>query len=179
MLSCLLTQSAQHSCSHSGTTRLQLEKKGDDGQYTDFANIIVAFACLGIPTIGWLLDKKVCKCLKSAIGLCQHPNFPFSLQGYGTTLGTINGLNVLSSILQAVPNLQIQVLTLLTWMISRFFMYSRCYQLWPVWHMFVVSHNVLSRRNNCLTSHRNCLLQLLCHFWQFVRVYKLWEASRR
>ncbi|KAL4854004.1 Large neutral amino acids transporter small subunit 3 [Chlorella vulgaris] len=85
-----------------GTTRLQLEKKGDDGQYTDFANIIVAFACLGIPTIGWLLDKK----------------------GYGTTLGTINGLNVLSSILQAVPNLQIQVLTLLTWMISRFFMYS-------------------------------------------------------
>ena len=43
-----------------GTTRLQLENKGDAGhQYTDFANIIVAFAFLGIPIIGWLLDKKV------------------------------------------------------------------------------------------------------------------------
>jgi hypothetical protein len=49
-----------------------------------------------------------------------------SLQGYGITLGAINGLNVLSSILQAIPNLQVQVLTLLTWMVSRFFMYSRC-----------------------------------------------------
>jgi len=42
-----------------GTTRLQLKNKGDTGQMTDFANIIVAFAFLGVPVIGWLLDKKV------------------------------------------------------------------------------------------------------------------------
>ena len=42
-----------------GTTRLQLSNKGDKGQYTDFANIVVAFAFLTIPIIGWLLDKKV------------------------------------------------------------------------------------------------------------------------
>lgn len=45
--------------SFAGTTRLQLSNKGDNGQYTDFANIIVAFAFLSIPVIGWLLDKKV------------------------------------------------------------------------------------------------------------------------
>ena len=86
-----------------GTTRLQLARKGDDGSYVDFANIVVAFAFLAIPVIGWLLDKK----------------------GYGVTLGTINGLNVASSVLQAIPNLQVQVLTIITWMVSRFFMYSR------------------------------------------------------
>ncbi|KAL4450614.1 hypothetical protein ABPG77_000970, partial [Micractinium sp. CCAP 211/92] len=85
-----------------GTTRLQLSNKGDKGQYTDFANIVVAFAFLTIPIIGWLLDKK----------------------GYGITLGTINGLNMASSILQAIPNLQVQVVTIITWMIARFFMYS-------------------------------------------------------
>ena len=42
-----------------GTTRLQLQRKGDSGEYTDFANIVVAFAFLTIPVIGWLLDKKV------------------------------------------------------------------------------------------------------------------------
>lgn len=42
-----------------GTTRLQLANKGDDGTYTDFANIVVAFAFFAIPVIGWLLDKKV------------------------------------------------------------------------------------------------------------------------
>jgi hypothetical protein len=43
-----------------GTTRLQLEAKGDAGHtYTDFASLVVAFACVGIPIIGWLLDKKV------------------------------------------------------------------------------------------------------------------------
>lgn len=55
-----------------------------------------------------------------------YPATAHCAQGYGITLGTINGLNVVSSILQAVPNLHIQVLTLITWMISRFFMYSRC-----------------------------------------------------
>lgn len=55
---------------NAGTTRLQLKDKGDNGQMTDFANIIVAFAFLGVPVIGWLLDKKVCvghvasKCMK-------------------------------------------------------------------------------------------------------------------
>ena len=56
------------------------------------------------------------------------PSLPPSTlpQGYGLTLGTINALAVLTSALQAVPNLQIQVLTLITWMVARFFMYSRC-----------------------------------------------------
>lgn len=48
--------------SFAGTTRLQLSNKGDKGQYTDFANIVVAFAFLTIPIIGWLLDKKVKAC---------------------------------------------------------------------------------------------------------------------
>jgi hypothetical protein len=32
---------------------------------------------------------------------------------------------MVSSILQAIPNLPVQALTLITWMVSRFFMYSR------------------------------------------------------
>lgn len=133
-----------------GTTRLQLQAKGDDGTYTDFANIVVAFAFLGIPLIGWLLDKKVMlprcatrrtwtehscaiprgpvQCLGPTCSRC--PPLP---QGYGITLGTINGLNMISSILQAIPNLEVQVITLITWMISRFFMYSRCAAAWGGW----------------------------------------------
>ena len=46
-----------------GTTRLQLEHKGDDSHaYIDFANVVVAFAFLTIPVIGWLLDKKARAC---------------------------------------------------------------------------------------------------------------------
>lgn len=89
-----------------GTTRLQIGYKagGVDAAsgYVDFANIVVAFACVTIPVIGWLLDKK----------------------GYGWTLGTINALAVLSSVLQALPVLQIQWLTLVVWMVARYFMYS-------------------------------------------------------
>ena len=86
-----------------GTQRLQLENKGDtNNSYADFGNVVVAFAFVTIPIIGWLLDKK----------------------GYGITLGTINALAVLTSVLQALPVLWIQSLTLVTWMISRFFMYS-------------------------------------------------------
>ena len=71
-----------------GTTRLQLEHKGDSQHhYTNFANIIVSFGFVGIPLIGWLLDKK----------------------GYGITLGTINFFGVLCSVLQAIPSLQLQV----------------------------------------------------------------------
>ncbi len=71
-----------------GTTRLQLEHKGDSRHhYTNFANIIVSFGFVGIPLIGWLLDKK----------------------GYGITLGTINFFGVLCSVLQAIPSLQLQV----------------------------------------------------------------------
>ena len=40
--------------------RLQLEDKGDnDHTLTNFGNIVVAFAFVTIPVIGWLLDKKV------------------------------------------------------------------------------------------------------------------------
>lgn len=86
-----------------GTQRLQLGSKGDDNNaYTDFGNVVVAFAFVPIPLIGWLLDRK----------------------GYGWTLGTINALAVLTSILQALPVLWIQAITLIIWMVARFFMYS-------------------------------------------------------
>jgi hypothetical protein len=46
-----------------GTMRLQLENKGDYGNaYTNFGNVVVAFAFITIPIIGWLLDKKVGAC---------------------------------------------------------------------------------------------------------------------
>lgn len=86
-----------------GTQRLQLGYKGDEGQwYSSFGNVIVAFAFLSIPIIGWLLDTK----------------------GYGWTLGTINILAVLTSVLQALPALWLQTITLTVWMLARFFMYS-------------------------------------------------------
>ena len=71
-----------------GTTRLQLEHKGDVlHHYTNFANIIVSFGFVVIPVIGWLLDHK----------------------GYGITLGTINCIGVICSVLQAIPSLRLQV----------------------------------------------------------------------
>jgi hypothetical protein len=86
-----------------GTQRLQLDYKGDwNNAYANFGNVVVAFAFIAIPIIGWLLDKK----------------------GYGWTLGTINALAVLTSILQAIPWLWIQSITLIVWMVARFFMYS-------------------------------------------------------
>lgn len=43
-----------------GTQRYQLAYKGDtDNAYASFGNIVVAFAFVTIPIIGWLLDKKV------------------------------------------------------------------------------------------------------------------------
>jgi MFS family permease len=86
-----------------GTMRIQLLDKGDiDNAYTNYGNVVVAFAFLTIPIVGWLLDKK----------------------GYAITLGTINGMNVAMSVLQALPVLWLQWFTITTWMIARFFMYS-------------------------------------------------------
>jgi MFS family permease len=86
-----------------GTQRLQLDYKGDDDNaYSNFGNVIVAFAFVVIPVIAWLLDKK----------------------GYGLTLGSINALAVLTSVMQALPMLWIQSITLVVWMVARFFMYS-------------------------------------------------------
>lgn len=86
-----------------GTQRLQLDYKGDyNNAYANFGNIVVAFAFVAVPIIGWLLDKK----------------------GHGWTLGSINALAVLSSVLQALPALWIQSVTLVVWMVARFFMYS-------------------------------------------------------
>lgn len=71
-----------------GTTRLQLEHKGDSAHVvTNIANVVPAFGFVGIPIIAWLLDKK----------------------GYGITLGTINFLGVIASIFQAMPSLYFQV----------------------------------------------------------------------
>ena len=86
-----------------GTMRLQLEYKGDsDNAYSNFGNVVVAFAFLTIPVIGWLLDKK----------------------GYAITLGAILSLNVFTSVFQALPVLWLQWITITTWMVARFFMYS-------------------------------------------------------
>ncbi|RMZ52921.1 hypothetical protein APUTEX25_001040, partial [Auxenochlorella protothecoides] len=75
-----------------GTMRLQLSNKGSNAEtYSNFGNVVVAFAFLLIPVIGWLLDKK----------------------GYGSTLGSILGLSVLTL-----------VVTILIWMTARFFMYA-------------------------------------------------------
>ncbi|KAK9819041.1 hypothetical protein WJX74_009705, partial [Apatococcus lobatus] len=91
-----------------GTTRLQLEHKGDyNHHYTTFANIMVSFGGLGIPIIGWLLDKK----------------------GYGITLGTINAMGVIASACQAIPSLRFQVVTLIIWLLGRFFLYSSYYAI--------------------------------------------------
>lgn len=50
-----------------GTMRLQLQNKGSNYEaYSNFGNVIVAFAFLLIPVIGWLLDKK-------ARGTCMGP----------------------------------------------------------------------------------------------------------
>uniref|UniRef100_A0A1D1ZZN3 Uncharacterized protein n=1 Tax=Auxenochlorella protothecoides TaxID=3075 RepID=A0A1D1ZZN3_AUXPR len=86
-----------------GTMRLQLSNKGSNAEtYSNFGNVVVAFAFLLIPVIGWLLDKK----------------------GYGSTLGSILGLSVLTLVLQALPSLPLQVVTILIWMTARFFMYA-------------------------------------------------------
>lgn len=75
-----------------GTARLQLEHKGDSNHtFTAMANIVPAFGFLGIPVIGWLLDKK----------------------GYGYTMGTINFLGVLACLFEAMPSLGFQVQPLL------------------------------------------------------------------
>ncbi len=71
-----------------GTTRLQLEHKGGaDHIVTSIANVVPAFGFIGIPVIGWLLDR----------------------MGYGITLATINFLGVLASFFQAMPNVWFQV----------------------------------------------------------------------
>ncbi len=86
-----------------GTQRLQLDYKGDSNNaFSNFGNVVVAFAFVAIPLIAWLLDKK----------------------GYGWTLGTINALAVLTSLMQALPALWVQAATLVVWMVARFFMYS-------------------------------------------------------
>lgn len=71
-----------------GTTRLQLEHKGGEGHIvTAIANVVPAFGFIGIPIIGWLLDR----------------------MGYGVTLATINFLGVLASFFQAMPSVWFQV----------------------------------------------------------------------
>ena len=93
-----------------GTTRLQLESKGDADTgwtYTKIASIVPAFGFVGIPCIGWLLDHR----------------------GYGATLATINLLAVAASLAQAIPSLPFQVVTLLLWTYGRFFLYTSYYSI--------------------------------------------------
>ena len=88
-----------------GTARLQLASKGDAATgfaFTKLASVLPAFGFLGIPAIGWLLDS----------------------QGYGATLGAINLMGVAASLMQAVPSLRFQALTITVWTYGRFFLYT-------------------------------------------------------
>ena len=88
-----------------GTARLQLASKGDAAAgfaFTKLASVLPAFGFLGIPAIGWLLDS----------------------QGYGATLGAINLMGVAASLMQAVPSLRFQALTITVWTYGRFFLYT-------------------------------------------------------
>jgi len=88
-----------------GTARLQLASKGDAATgfaFTKLASVLPAFGFLGIPAIGWLLDS----------------------QGYGATLGAINLMGVAASLMQAVPSLRFQALTITIWTYGRFFLYT-------------------------------------------------------
>lgn len=90
-----------------GTARLQLAAKGDSPAttglaFTKLASVLPLFGFLGIPAIGWLLDS----------------------QGYGATLGAINLMGVAASLMQAVPSLRFQALTITVWTYGRFFLYT-------------------------------------------------------
>ena len=72
-----------------GTTRLQLEHKGDANgyTYTGIANVVPAFGFLGIPVISWLLDKQArardlaCSAFANSVGF---PSFFISQFDYDT-----------------------------------------------------------------------------------------------
>ncbi|KAK9815693.1 hypothetical protein WJX72_008206 [[Myrmecia] bisecta] len=89
-----------------GTARIQLEDKGDTRHaYISIINIISALGMLAFPLAGWLLDSG----------------------GYALSLIIINGLNVASAVLQAVPNLAVQILQFVLWSGCRFLMYALYY----------------------------------------------------
>eukprot|EP01025_Chloroclados_australasicus_P026378 TRINITY_DN2619_c1_g2_i1.p1 TRINITY_DN2619_c1_g2~~TRINITY_DN2619_c1_g2_i1.p1 ORF type:complete len:420 (-),score=47.01 TRINITY_DN2619_c1_g2_i1:96-1355(-) len=91
-----------------GTARLQLEAKGDVNHvYTDLTGPIVALGFLTVPLVAWLLDSV----------------------GFGTTLLVILCGGVLDSLLQAVPNLQIQIATLVVWSADGFCLYAAFYSI--------------------------------------------------
>ena len=88
-MSCFAHLSITRTCAaqfYLGTTRLQLEHKGDSAHVvTDIANIVPAFGFVGIPIIGWLLDKQAralpprllagrpCMCAACSIALHASP----------------------------------------------------------------------------------------------------------
>ncbi|KAK9812965.1 hypothetical protein WJX72_006572 [[Myrmecia] bisecta] len=89
-----------------GSARLQLEQKHDDRlTYTNLVSIIVACGAAFIPLTGYLLDRL----------------------GFGITLAIINAAGVLTSLLEAVPNLPLQALTFALWCFTRFIMYATFY----------------------------------------------------
>ncbi len=53
-------------------------------------------------------------------------------QGYGITLATINGLSVLASVLESIPSLGLQAVTLVVWTAARYFLYASYFTIFGV-----------------------------------------------
>ncbi|KDD76078.1 hypothetical protein H632_c366p1 [Helicosporidium sp. ATCC 50920] len=125
-----------------GSMRLQLANKGPSSNaYSNFGNVIVAFAFVTIPIIGWMLDKK----------------------GYGYTLAAINTMGILTLVLQAVPNLPIQALTIVIWMVCRFFIYASYFAIFG--SMFGPRHFGKLVGVDNLANGVFCLLQYPFTYW--------------
>eukprot|EP00208_Stichococcus_sp_RCC1054_P008273 CAMPEP_0206150424 /NCGR_PEP_ID=MMETSP1473-20131121/38293_1 /ASSEMBLY_ACC=CAM_ASM_001109 /TAXON_ID=1461547 /ORGANISM="Stichococcus sp, Strain RCC1054" /LENGTH=640 /DNA_ID=CAMNT_0053547925 /DNA_START=77 /DNA_END=1999 /DNA_ORIENTATION=+ len=90
-----------------GMSRAQLGAKGDTGVWANMVSVVFACGGVFIPLTFYLTDRK----------------------GYGTTLGTVTALGVLTSAMQAVPNLGAQALTLAAWCGSRAILYSSYYAI--------------------------------------------------
>eukprot|EP00854_Cymbomonas_tetramitiformis_P030155 gene30155-37664_t len=86
-----------------GTAALQLEQKGDhDRTYTDLANVFSSVGIIVAPLASYLIDS----------------------QGFGVTMLFVNVGGITCALLQAVPLLEVQLLTLTVWTVTRFVLYS-------------------------------------------------------
>eukprot|EP01026_Neomeris_dumetosa_P018122 TRINITY_DN1709_c0_g1_i4.p3 TRINITY_DN1709_c0_g1~~TRINITY_DN1709_c0_g1_i4.p3 ORF type:complete len:251 (+),score=22.64 TRINITY_DN1709_c0_g1_i4:856-1608(+) len=89
-----------------GTARVQLTQKGDVSHfYTNLTGPMQALGFIAIPLVGWLLDDV----------------------GFGITMLVILIGGIVESLLQAIPNLQVQFFTLLLWTVVRFCLYAQYY----------------------------------------------------
>lgn len=96
----------------------------------------------------------------------MHANsapFRSSSQGYGYTLAAINTMGILTLVLQAVPNLPIQALTIVIWMVCRFFIYASYFAIFG--SMFGPRHFGKLVGVDNLANGVFCLLQYPFTYW--------------